>query len=136
MGLARRTFHGRRERPSGVALCHIQPRPSSAAPHSNNRHRRFEGWMRGKEDVGGSWVDGSGESGEAGRQRVSFVRPKHTSIDWACPRVEEVSPSPLFLPWPSSSFLIVLSSFVVLPLYPSTHSRKRPTRVAHVYMYT
>lgn len=25
MGLARRTFHGRRERPSGVALCHIQP---------------------------------------------------------------------------------------------------------------
>lgn len=43
-------------------------------------------------------MDGSGGSGEAGRQRVSFVRPKHTSIDWACPRVEEVSPLPLTLP--------------------------------------
>lgn len=43
-------------------------------------------------------MDGSGRSGEAGRQRVSFVRPKHTSIDWACPRVEEVSPFPRIPP--------------------------------------
>lgn len=37
---------------------------------------------------------------------MSFVRPKHTSIDWACPRVEEVSrlssspPTPLVRPPP------------------------------------
>lgn len=32
MGLARRTFHGRRERPSGVALCHIQPPTTVGSP--------------------------------------------------------------------------------------------------------
>lgn len=47
---------------------------------------------------------------------MSFVRPKHTSIDWACPRVEEVFPSLLVLPWPSPSSPMVLCSFVFLPL--------------------
>jgi len=32
VGLAHRTFHGRRERPSGVALCHIQPPTSVGSP--------------------------------------------------------------------------------------------------------
>lgn len=32
IGLARRTFHGRRERPSGVALCHIQPPTTVGSP--------------------------------------------------------------------------------------------------------
>ncbi|EZA47499.1 hypothetical protein X777_15626, partial [Ooceraea biroi] len=107
-------------------------------PHSNNRHRRFGGWMREWGRVGGSRVDGSGGSGETGRQRVSFVRPKHTSIDWACPRVEEVSPSshPLSAfrsrPHPPRGTL-----FLRPPPPPSSaHSRKRPTRAAHVYMCT
>lgn len=121
--------------PRGWHSVTFNPRPPSAAPHSNNRHCRFEGWMRGEEDVGGSWVDGSGRLGEAGRQRVSFVRPKHTSIDWTCPRVEEVSPSPLFLPWPSSSSPMVLSSFVVLPLSLDSLTKAPNASGARIHVY-
>lgn len=88
-------------------------------------------------------VDGSGGSAgrgeeEGGRQRVSFVRPKHTSIDWACPRVEEVFPSshPLCLPWPSSSSPVVLSSFVPHP--PALHgslSKAPNASGARVHVY-
>lgn len=100
----------------------------TAASEGEREERR--GWV----EVG--WrVDGSGGSGEAGRQRVSFVRPKHTSIDWACPRVEEVSPSPLSLPVAD----LILPWWYSLPSSspsPAVRSRKRPTRAAHVYMCT
>jgi hypothetical protein len=117
--------------PRGWHSVTFNPRPASAAPHSNNRHRRFGGWMREWGRVGESRVDGSGGSGEAGRQRVSFVRPKHTSIDWACPRVEEVSPSShsRCLPWPSSS-----SPYSLNPPPPPSYAHE--TRAAHVYMCT
>lgn len=87
-------------------------------------------------------VDRGRGGGEADRQRVSFVRPKHTSIDWACPRVEEeylpLPPSLLFLlllqPWSSSSspvgtlFLRPPPPSTRSSLSPSARSRKRPTR--------
>lgn len=37
---------GGRRGPRGWHSVTFNPRPASAAPHSNNRHRRFGGWMR------------------------------------------------------------------------------------------
>lgn len=120
MELAALSTGGRRG-PRGWHSVTFIPQPPSAAPHSNNRDRRFSGWLKGKR-VGRrvGWMAAAEraeeDGGEAGRKRVSFVRPKHTSIDWACPRVEEVFPSLLVLPWPLPSSPMVLCSFVLLPL--------------------
>lgn len=63
---------------------------------------------------------------------MSFVRPKHTSIDWACPRVEEVSrlssspssptPPPLFSP-------LTFATNATLPADPPSPSSLGPASV-------
>lgn len=76
------------------------------------------------------------EEGEVGRAEGEF-RPAEAHLDrlGLSKGGRGIPPSPVSLPWPSSSSPMVLSSFVVLPLS-LAHSRKRPTRMAHVYMYT
>lgn len=68
---------------------------------------------------------------------MSFVRPKHTSIDWACPRVEEVSrlsssPSSPTPPPPCSpprSLNLTFATNATLPADPPSLSPLGPASV-------
>lgn len=123
--------------PRGWHSVTFNPRPPSAAPHSNNRHCRFGGRTRGKERVGGGWVEGGWQRWiRGGGPTEGEFRPAEAHLDrLGLSKGGRGIPLP---PLPTRGRphppLVVLSSFV-LPLPRGSLSKAPNASGARIHVY-